>query len=68
MRTAQIVLLNASVAYQAAMQSVCAFRALLGVDQKILSVMKEPMLSGFVTLNAQNILPHAGNLDVIRQK
>ena len=33
----------------------------LGVDQKILSIRKEPMLSGFLTLNAQSILSHAGN-------
>ena len=41
--------------------SVCAVRTPLGVDRKILSIRKEPMLSGFLTLNAQSILPHAGN-------
>ena len=30
----------------------------ISVDQKILSIGKEPMLSGFLTLNAQSILPH----------
>ena len=33
--------------------SVCAIRLQLEVDQKIFSVRKEPMLSGFLTLNAQ---------------
>ena len=32
--------------------SLCAIRTLLGVDRKILSIRKEPMLSGFLTLNA----------------
>ena len=41
--------------------SVCAIRTLLGVDWKILSIRKEPMLSGFLIVNAQSILPHAGN-------
>ena len=40
--------------------SVCAVRTPLGVDRKILSIRKELMLSGFLTLNAQTILPHAG--------
>ena len=39
----------------------CAVRTLLGVNRKIFSIRKEPMLSGLITLNAQNILPHAGN-------
>ena len=33
--------------------SACAVSTPLGVDQKILSVGKEPMLSGFLTLNAE---------------
>ena len=37
--------------------SVWAVRTLLGVDRKILSFRKEPMLRGFLTLNAQSILP-----------
>ena len=41
--------------------SVCAVRTPLGVDRKILSIRKEPMLSGFLTLKAQSILPHTGN-------
>ena len=41
--------------------SACAVRTPLGVDWKILSIRKEPMLSGFLTLNAQSILPYAGN-------
>jgi len=41
--------------------SVCAVRTPLGVDWKILSIRKEPMLSGLLTLNVQSILPHAGN-------
>ena len=41
--------------------SVCAVRTPLGVNRKILSIRKEPMLSGFLTLNAQSLLPHAGN-------
>ena len=45
--TAQMVL-NASVAHLGS-HSVCAVRALLGVDQKILSFRKELMLSGFST-------------------
>ena len=63
--TAQ-VLLNAPVTHLAATQyvpslshSVCAVRTPLGVDRKILSIRKEPMLSGLVSLNAQSILPHA---------
>ena len=47
------------------MNSVCAIRTPLGVDRKILSIRKEPMLSGFLTLNAQSILPHAGNICLI---
>ena len=39
--------------------SVCAIRTPLGVNQKILSIRKEPMLSGFLSLNAQSILLHA---------
>ena len=39
--------------------SVCAVRTLLGVNWKILSIRKEPMLSGFLTLNAKSTLPHA---------
>ena len=31
-----------------------------GVDLKILSIRKEPTLSGFLSLNAQSILPHVG--------
>ena len=41
--------------------SVCAIGTPLGADRKILSIRKEPMLSGLLTLNAQSILPHAGN-------
>ena len=41
--------------------SACAVRILLGVDQKILSIKIESMLSEFLILNAQRILPHAGN-------
>ena len=41
--------------------SVCAVRTLLGVDRKIVSIRKEPMLSGFLTLNAESILPNTGN-------
>ena len=32
--------------------SVCAVRSPLGVDRQILSIRKEPILSGFLTLNA----------------
>ena len=35
-------------------QSVCAVRTPLGVDWKILSIRKEPILSGFLTLNAHS--------------
>ena len=42
----------------------CAIRTLLGVDRKILSIRKEPMLSGLLTLNAQSISPHAGNKSI----
>ena len=35
--------------------SVCAVRTPSGVDWKILSIKKEPMLSGFLTLNTVNI-------------
>ena len=38
--------------------SVCAIRTLLGVDRKILPIRKEPVQSGFLTPNAQSILPH----------
>ena len=41
--------------------SVCAVRTRLVVDWKILSIRKEPMLSCFLTLIAQSILPHTGN-------
>ena len=41
--------------------SVCAIRTPLEVDRKILSIRKESMLSGFLTLNTQSILLHAGN-------
>ena len=34
--------------------SVCAVRTPLGVDRKILSIRKEPMLSGLLSLNAQS--------------
>ena len=33
--------------------SICAVRTLLGVNQKTLSIRKEPMLSVFLTLNVQ---------------
>ena len=33
----------------------------------LLSIRKEPMLSGFLTLNAQSILHHTG-IDVMRRK
>ena len=68
--TAQVVL-NASLAprelgYEAnwmpqSTHSVCTVRILLGVDQKIFSIRKEPMQSGFLTLNAESILHHAGS-------
>ena len=50
--------------------SVCAIRTLLGVDRKILSIRKKKnMLSGFLIVNAQSILPHAGKkIDVMRHK
>ena len=35
--------------------SIACLRTLLGVDQKSLSIRKEPMLSGLLTLNAHNI-------------
>ena len=38
--------------------SACAIRTWLVVE--VLSIRKEPMMSGFFTLNAQNILPHVG--------
>ena len=38
--------------------SVCAVRTLLGVDWKILSIRKEPMLNGFLTLNAHTVAEH----------
>ena len=41
--------------------SACAIRTPLGVDWEILFVRKELMLSGFLTLNAESILPQAGN-------
>ena len=50
---------------------VCTARIPLGVDRKILAISKEFMLSGFLTLNAHSILPHARNernLDVMRWK
>ena len=37
-------------------RSVCALRTQFGINRKILSVRKEPMLSGFLTLNAKSIL------------
>ena len=49
--TAQVVL-NASVVHLAATKNS------LGVNQKILSIRKEPILSGFSHSNAQSILPH----------
>ena len=45
--------------YTPGSHSVCTIRTPLGVNQKILSIRKEPMLSGLLTLNAQSILPHA---------
>ena len=54
------VVLNASVAHLTGTQYVPS-RTPSGVDRKILSIRKEPMLSGLLTLNAQSILPHAGN-------
>ena len=46
--------------------SAGAIRTPLGVDQKILSNRKEPMLSGFLTLNAQSIFTlEKSNLDVL---
>ena len=44
--TAQVGLSHASSSH-----SVCAIRTLLGIDCKILSIRKEPMLSGFLGLN-----------------
>ena len=44
--------------------SVCAITTQLGVDQKILSIRKELILSGFLTLNTQNILPQAVNKEL----
>ena len=38
--------------------TVCTITTLLGINRKILSIRREPMLSGFLTLNAQSILPH----------
>ena len=40
--------------------SECAVRTPSGVNRKILSIRKEPMLSSLLTLNAQSILLHAG--------
>ena len=40
--------------------SVCAIRTPLGVDWKILSIRKEPMLSGLLTLNAEHSWVVAG--------
>ena len=40
--------------------SMC-HRTSLGVDRKILSIRREPMLSSFLTRNAWIILPHARN-------
>ena len=34
---------------------------MLGVNQKVLLIRKEPMPNAFLTLNAQSIFPHAGN-------
>ena len=45
---AQVGLRNVSVVHLA----VCAVKTPLGVDWKILSVRREPMLSGFLSLNA----------------
>ena len=44
-----------SFTHLAATQYVCVVRTQLGVNQKILSIRKESMLSGFLTLNAQSI-------------
>ena len=41
--------------------SACVVRTPSGVNRKIVSVRKEPMLSGFLTLNAGSIFPQAGN-------
>ena len=41
--------------------SVCAVRTLLRVNWRIIFIRKELILSGFLTLNSQSILPHAGN-------
>ena len=49
------MVLNASVAHLA------TIRIPLGVNCQILSVRREPVLSGFLTLNAQSILPQAEN-------
>ena len=50
---------------------VCAVRTSLGVNQKIFSGRKEPMLSGFSHCKcSEHLAPHAGkymNLDVMRQ-
>ena len=39
---------------------------LIGFDWKILSVRKELIPSVFLTLNAQSIMSHTGNLDAMR--
>ena len=44
--------------------SVCAVRIPLGVDQKFLSIKREPMLSDLLTLNAQNIMLHTRNKEI----
>ena len=36
--------------------SVCAVRTLLGVNRKILSIKKEPILSSFLTLKASYLM------------
>ena len=41
---------NASVAHQLATQYVLAVTTLLEIDWKILSIWREPMLSGFLSL------------------
>ena len=37
---------------QYAWNSVCAIRTRLGVERKILSIKREPILSGFLRLNS----------------
>ena len=56
----QCMLLYTFVYYS--LLSMCCQNSVRGRLKKILSIRKEPMLSGFLTLNAQSILPQSISL------